>query len=62
MSITGIFAVLARSIAYASGLSVMRATQVAGIFPSCIASITAWKFEPLPDASTAMRFFIVFFF
>jgi hypothetical protein len=25
-----------------------------------MASIIAWKFEPLPDASTAMRFFIVF--
>src|SRR5512137_757757 len=59
MTITGIFAFFARSMAYAFALSVIRAAQVAGIFPSCMASITAWKFEPLPDARTAIRFFSV---
>src|SRR5208337_137762 len=48
----------ARSIAYAPGLSVMSASQAAGIVLAAIASITAWKFDPLPDASTAMRFFM----
>src|SRR5665647_1560221 len=59
MILTGTLAFFARSIAYALGLSVIRAAHSAGIFPVWMASITAWKFDPLPDASTAIRFFIV---
>src|SRR5665647_1928303 len=62
MILTGISAFFARSMAYAFGLSVIKAVHSAGIFPDWMASITAWKFEPLPEARTAIRFFIVLSF
>jgi len=33
-------------------------TPAAGIRPAAMASMTAWKLEPRPEASTTMRFFI----
>jgi hypothetical protein len=38
----------------AAGLSVMRTVIAAYIFPASIASIIDWKFEPLPEARTAI--------